>query len=471
MLNSFIIGFSEECSFPEIIEKLEKDYVIKVCEWVVTKNRGTIDLMDFYHGKEFLKKEIKHRVPKKLYSDLYKYFFEFCYVNSRTFLSHKFNNRLRGNIHEDVHEFNKFLYLIYSIFIEKRIELVLFQEIPHDGAEIILYRIAKAMNIETVILANLPHFWGRTMIFKDEQDYGNFHNNPKLSDVEKKFELDLKDFKDGIFYMKNIFGYQQKLLHLNEMLKKIRIRYTIKLFFRFLTSKSSLNKTQLKLTNILQQYYHCLEYKNNIESMVSKPDYSKRYIYFALHLDPEIPTMPILANEYTDQLLAIEELRQKIPQNIMIYVKENPKQTDIFRPQSFFDRIKKLENVKLVNDNTYKLIDGSCFVATISGTVGWEAIISGKNVVLFGKSWYQNFSGAFLFNKNFNFDEVLNYKIDKKTLNSSLKKFLEKTSRGMIYFDFSNKAIKITDIYPEYNRSKNIEYLANSLKKIIGTQK
>jgi len=200
-------------------------------------------------------------------------------------------------------------------------------------------------------------------------------------------------------------------------------------------------------------------------------DYSKRYIYFALHLDPEIPTMPILANEYTDQLLAIEELRQKIPQNIMIYVKENPKQTDIFRPQSFFDRIKKLENVKLVNDNTYKLIDGSCFVATISGTVGWEAIISGKNVVLFGKSWYQNFSGAFLFNKNFNFDEVLNYKIDKKTLNSSLKKFLEKTSRGMIYFDFSNKAIKITDIYPEYNRSKNIEYLANSLKKIIGTQK
>ena len=57
MLNSFIIGFSEECSFPEIIEKLEKDYVIKVCEWVVTKNRGTIDLMDFYHGKEFLKKE------------------------------------------------------------------------------------------------------------------------------------------------------------------------------------------------------------------------------------------------------------------------------------------------------------------------------------------------------------------------------------------------------------------------------
>ena len=43
-LNSFIIGFSEECSFPETIEKLAKDKIINISQWVTTNKRGTIDL-------------------------------------------------------------------------------------------------------------------------------------------------------------------------------------------------------------------------------------------------------------------------------------------------------------------------------------------------------------------------------------------------------------------------------------------
>ena len=467
-MNTFIIGFSEECSFPEVVEKLAQDDIIKISQWVVTNKRGTIDLFDFYYGRSFKHRSIKHFAPNHIFQDISKYMFEFCYINSRNTVSHKYVNTVQSNTVIEMHEFMKFVHLIYDIFIEDKIDLVLFQEIPHDGAEAILYRMAEAMKIKTVILANLPHFWGRTLMCYSLNDFGSFNNTPILSEGVQEVKIDRQDLKEKMFYMKYVEGYRTKINILEKTVKKLGNKLFFKALVKLFLSRKKFTNLQLKFSNAIIQRNSILEYQNNIENIIDKnPDLTKRYIYFALHLDPEVQTMPVIAGEYFDQIFAIEKLRAILPDDMFIYVKDNPKQTDIFRPSALFDRLNKLKNVKLVNENTYKLIENSCCVATIAGTVGWEAITGGKNVIMFGKNWYQNFPGIFRFDDIANINEVINHKINLQDVERAATQLLKKTSKGMIYFEFQNPKYSITDVYPEYNRQDNINHLCLSITKMI----
>jgi capsule polysaccharide export protein KpsC/LpsZ len=56
-----------------------------------------------------------------------------------------------------------------------------------------------------------------------------------------------------------------------------------------------------------------------------------------------------------------------------------------------------LPNVKLVSFSTtsFELIDHSIAAATVSGTVGFEAVSRGKPVFLFGHAWYKGCEGVF----------------------------------------------------------------------------
>ncbi len=469
-LNTFVIGFSEECSFPETIEKLSQDEVIKISEWVTTNKRGTIDLFEFYHGKFFADQQIKHHIPSDLYEKISQFLFEFCYINPRNNISHSHINKVPSDIFSDIHEFNKFVYLIYDIFIGKKIELVLFQEIPHDGAEIALYRMAKIMGIKTIIIANFTHFWGRIFAFFSLEDFGDFNEIPDLSDDADSVSVDYDDFKKKMYYMKHVANHNAKLGLLKKVISRIRKKYLTKLFFAPFVSEKKFNKSEFALAAAVIQYHKTLEYTQSYEKITEKNvDLTRKYVYFALHLDPEIPTTPAFAGIYSDQLIALERLRNILPDDVEIYVKENPKQTDILRSAGFFDRLRKIKNLKVVNQNTYELISNSCFVATIAGTVGWEAITGGKNVLIFGKAWYQTFPGAFKFSENIDLNEVMNHKIEKSELEKAVKKILRKSGIGMIYFPFSNPDFKtdIKEIYPQYDRQKNISDLCLTIKKLI----
>lgn len=473
MKNTFVIGFSEECSFPETIEKLSADGIINISEWVTTNKRGTIDLFDFYHGKTFTTHKITHHIPHDLYEKISQFLFEFCYINSRSSISHTHINKVHSNIYSDVQEFNKFVYLIYDIFVSKKIELVFFQEIPHDGAEIALYRLAKIMGIKTIIVANFTHFWGRIFAFYSLEDFGQFAEIPDLSDDADAVSVDYDDFKKKMYYMKHVANHNAKLGVLKKVISKIRKRYLAKLFFSPFISQKKFNKTEFALATAIIQRQKTLEYEKNYQEITEeKADLTKKYVYFALHLDPEIPTTPALAGVYSDQLIAVERLRNILPDDITIYIKENPKQTDILRSDGFFDRLKKIKNLKAVNQNTYELINNSCFVATIAGTVGWEAITAGKNVIVFGRAWYQTFPGAFKFSENLDLNEVMNHKIERSELQKAVKEILRKSGIGMVYFPFSNPNFKtdIKEIYPSYDRMKNISDLSLSIKKLIEHQ-
>ena len=202
-------------------------------------------------------------------------------------------------------------------------------------------------------------------------------------------------------------------------------------------------------------------YKMRLNSLIRPVDYSKCYVYFPLHLQPELSTSAI-GGIYCDQMLAIEKLSEMIPENWVIYIKENPKQTEAMRDKFFFERIKLLDNISIVplEEQSQKLIINSQFVATITGTAGYEALCNGIPTLIFGNPWYKHFEGVFQYSENFNINMILHYKINIKRLENDLNVLLQRMPNSVIDSDY---ILGIKD----YNETVSMNELRHLLAYLI----
>lgn len=123
-----------------------------------------------------------------------------------------------------------------------------------------------------------------------------------------------------------------------------------------------------------------------------------------------------------------------LPEDVIIILKENPKQTEMERGPYFFKRIRQLKNVKIIHKSydSRKLIADSLFVAVLNGTAGWEALNLGKPVLIFGNSWYQNFSGVTKFTPTTTFSEVLKRVPNTNSLGVAHSDLMEFAGEGVV---------------------------------------
>ena len=133
-------------------------------------------------------------------------------------------------------------------------------------------------------------------------------------------------------------------------------------------------------------------------------DLDRPYIYVGLSFQPERTSSP-MAGVYVNQWLMVDLLAKSVPQDWLVYVKEHPTQftpSMNFRSQSgrapvMYDDLAAIPNVRLVPMTTpsFDLTDHARAIATVTGSVGWEAINRGKPVLLFGHPWYRGCEGTF----------------------------------------------------------------------------
>ena len=164
----------------------------------------------------------------------------------------------------------------------------------------------------------------------------------------------------------------------------------------------------------LHRYYLKKEYQLNSKKFETDADLGSKFVYFALHLQPE-KTTSAWGGKYADQVLALERLSELIPDDWWIYAKENPKQNHVMRGKYFYQRISKIPKLKLIRRevDTYKLLENSQFPATVTGTIGFEAICGGKNVLIFGwGAWYKTLPGVFSYSPDLEVEDIMNYKIE-----------------------------------------------------------
>jgi hypothetical protein len=139
-----------------------------------------------------------------------------------------------------------------------------------------------------------------------------------------------------------------------------------------------------------------------LERLSRDPVTGEPYVLLALHYQPERSTVP-MGGEFGDQLRVAALLARTLPAGWWLYVKEHPWQLQPFgrgelqRPDGFYRSLASHPNVRLLPAaaDTSSLIDGARAVATVTGSVGWQAMCRGVPALVFGEAWYRTCEGAF----------------------------------------------------------------------------
>lgn len=420
------------------IESLKRKGVLDVVAWFGEGSECTHQLDELLHQFKFDDPGFTG-AGLCIYPEIYKSIIEVMDQYSRVYLA-------KGKtVQELLNILSVYLDYFANLLTSNNVEMVLFSCIPHFGVETLLYKVAHSLGIKTV-LAYQSQFPDRFFYVYDVDDFGSFSNIPSSCEqfdfvVENKFEKEL-------FFMKNI-KYRSRSPY-GTLLKDI---------VRFVVPPA---KKPMTLSGAIQKFQLNQHYKHYSESLANEQiDFTKKYVYFPLQLQPELTTSA-LGGIFSDQLLAIEHLRQMIPRDWFIYVKENPKQKQRQRGEFFYKRLKRIPNMTYVSQrvNTYNLIQNSQFVASITGTVGWEAITGGKKALVFGKAWYKNFPGVFSYRDDLSVEEILNCQIVHDEVQCMCNNLLKKTARGVVDPSYST-------IVEGYNDDDNAVSLQKFLESVV----
>lgn len=313
-------------------------------------------------------------------------------------------------------------------------DVLIFELTPHMIWDYVLYMIAKYRGLETLMLMDTP-LPGRMIVYKNLLT-GEFaeKKEPTRQDVPEKLQQYIDsikgDFSSGTTYMiKSRLVNNRKEHHWssNQIKKRLCLqrKKSTKLAYRehinkFLGRKGAdvTRKHYLKESgkSWYESFQSALDFHtqrikdtkkrkallDRYTALSIEPDFTQPYVYFPLHWQPENTTVP-MAGRFSDQYMAVKMLSEAIPENYQIYIKENPGQFEWHRASfaryaTFYDDFTKVNGVKLVKmeSDPFLLIDHSVCVYTITGTVGWEAVIRNKIALVTGQCiWYRGAPGTY----------------------------------------------------------------------------
>jgi Capsule polysaccharide biosynthesis protein len=384
------------------------------------------------------------------------------------------DNALKSNPIQYIHESFDYFYIaidyIHGLISELEIDHILFFNIPHLAYDTLVYEVAKFMGIKTTIL-NQSLFENKFFSMSRVDNYGG----PLLADASNElipYRISKSEKRD-LFYMKGIGGgkssgvldFKQFLfLFLNLIINDPLVIFSPVRFINYFKRAGKIVAKFPAWKRPFSRFMNknTMDYLDELLSLTNeKIKIKDRYVYFPLQLQPEMTTSAI-GGHYLDQALAIERLSDILPNDVKIYVKENPKQGSYMRGQLFFYRLKRLGNVEFVPDffDSHDLIDNSLFVAVVTGTAGWEAITRGKPALVFGNPWYGSMPGVVRYNSKTTFSEILDITIQHDELEISVARLLSRMHTGVVDRHYSK-------IVSNFNSGENIKSVANQILQLI----
>jgi hypothetical protein len=282
----------------------------------------------------------------------------------------------------------------------KHIDLVVMYHIPHQGYDYILYNLCKLKGIPVV---HLDHLFMVDSIFAVE-DWED--SVVEVRDALQHLREQYKDPATPIPLSRNYEYYFQyyrgkKLAPWYQAKQSIFAKQSFLLkWWRRALKVLRRNPRQFFSTLASQQFWsrkirehRTIRFYNR---HVTVPDLNKPFIYLALHCQPEASTLPE-AGAFMDQELIAQLIATYLPAGVSLYVKEHPGQGERFRSVEFYQSLLAIPAVSFIpkETDTYELIDRCIAVATATGTVGFEAIMRQKPVLMFGHFFTQYGPGSF----------------------------------------------------------------------------
>ena len=313
-------------------------------------------------------------------------------------------------------------------------DLVVAPVMPHRVYDYVLYLLCKYVGIPYIMFDHTP-FQGRFIVIDNIITIGDMFldrlHNLELEDsreLEKRIPKDIFDVvakvksdysvaipKYMVAHSKkhktssNVFGLAKKFLSDNKTYgaslfgKEGLLRKGVGCYYK--NSKLSFENSKYSILKYAKCKIKANGYKKKLlayyESMTLPPESTDKYVIYFMHYQPEATTCPA-TNIFVDQQLCIDTLLNNLPEDYIVYVKEHPSQFfaheegQTSRIKEFYNDISKNNRVKLISTkiNSFSLIEGAKAISTGTGTVGWEAIVRRKPVIIFGFSWYENYKGV-----------------------------------------------------------------------------
>ena len=391
-------------------------------------------------------------------------------------------------------------------------DLVISQDIPHRLYDYCLFWLCIEKGIPFITFNHTP-FTGRFFLAKNYfytigdrfiDDWHKFETNQNLigsltEDIKKRFDCLKQDYATAIPAYMVKQKEQQKKANSFWFLTKRLVRKFCTVYRPYLKgqpapptiishcaySKNAKNKYEDSEGNIYQHERMILyanryrgQLKKAYDSLTTTPDYNEPYVVYFLHYQPEQTTCPS-GDIFVDQRLCVELLLKYLPPNYKVYVKEHPSQFNRYlighsgRMRDMYDDLVKNSRVKLVSveEDSFKLIQYSKAVCTVTGTVGWEALVRQKPVIVFGVCWYENYNKGVLritdedsAKKMIQFIEHYHY--NEQSLLAYLLSVSKNTTKAYYLLNMSKKEVGLSEgecvnnivdaIAKELNLDKNI---------------
>jgi len=318
---------------------------------------------------------------------------------------------------EKKHLYHKYVQYWHGALLKYKPDLIIFALWPHAGYDFVLYSIAKLLNIKTIMfeivrigdrLILINDFTVGSQLLKKELD-----ENLKLKRNYKIEELspDIRDFykEQTSLVADNTPGDLKEMVSSVSGINKFKIK--VKMVARSMADLTFFKKVF---------FFIVKKFKSNLKKeytqLQTQPDFNKKYIYVALHYQPECSTNP-LGGPFVDQILMVQILAASVPADWVIYVKEHPWQWKprgtvyySYRYENYYRELAGIPKVKLVplKTDTFALINNAQAVATVTGTAGWEAVLRSKPALSFGHGWYRDCPGIFRVNSVESCKEIIN---------------------------------------------------------------
>jgi len=350
-----------------------------------------VSVYEFYKISELKSKniEIYNKVYNELISDPRLFF-----LAERTF-----GNLFWRSI------FNQFVKIECAIvnaieFINKcNPHLFIFLATPHNVTSWIIGRTAEIMGVRVVVIESAPNHEG-LLLYRgiDEQKIIEIEfckSNSKLSDHNKNVLRKNRISSNSGAINKN--NYDEDLMFINGYIKKYGSIEKWKL-------RSELKFLSLHPIGIILDVIHALKKRNLMKlynDLAVKDLIGDKIITFFLQFQPERTSLPEGAG-YAQQWIAIRQLSTLLPAQWKLIIREHPsmfttKFDSSVRDEDFYKNISKLPNAELssLSISVREVIEKSSIIVTLTGDVGFQALMRGKKVIALGCASYSNHENCY----------------------------------------------------------------------------
>jgi len=153
-----------------------------------------------------------------------------------------------------------------------------------------------------------------------------------------------------------------------------------------------------------------------VKPLYSQPDYNEKFFIYPLHVENDAQLL-VRAPPYEDQIPIIKYISRCLPAGYKLYIKEHPNNIGGMAIGKLRET-KNIPNVRLVSPylSSHDLISKSQGVIVINSTVGWEAMLYGKPVIVLGTGFYDVSEMVWKVRDLYELPEIIKKALNKKII-------------------------------------------------------